>query len=50
MIPFGKILQFRYYDAATLERMKNDLALAAPLSFWTYCKNTTLTAQDETLT
>ena len=38
MIPFGKILQFRYYDAATLERMKNDLALAAPLSFWTYCK------------
>ena len=38
MIPFGKILKFKSYDAETLERMKNDLALSAPLPFWQYCK------------
>ena len=37
MIPFGKILKFKSYDAAQLERMKNDLGLQAPLSLWQYC-------------
>lgn len=38
MIPFGKILKFRSYDTAMLERMKKDLALSAPLPFWQHCK------------
>ena len=38
MIPFGKILKFKSYDGAKLARMREDLALQAPLSLWQYCK------------
>lgn len=38
MIPFGKILKFKSYDAEKLDRMKHDLALSAPSSLWQYCR------------